>query len=54
MNTEQIKSSYFLEDKLNNAIEAERLTYGRGDAELAQAYGLIADLLHEKLIREQE
>lgn len=49
MNIQTIEDAYYLEDKRNNALEAERMAYIRGDLELAKAYGMIADLLHDKM-----
>lgn len=49
MNIQTIEDACYLEDKRNNALEAERLSYIRGDIELAKAYGMIADLLHDKM-----
>ena len=53
MNIQAIEDSYFLEDKYNSAIEAERGANVLGDTELAKAYGMISDLLHElKLLKD--
>ena len=52
MIVENIKDShyiYFGEDSIEIAKEAERLAYLRGDTELAEAYGLIAELLDRNL-----
>jgi hypothetical protein len=54
MNIEKIEDSYLLVDKYNNALEAERMAYIRGDLELARAYGMIAHLLHELKFVEDE
>lgn len=49
MNIQAIEDSYYLKDKRNNALEAERMAYMRGDIELAKAYGMIADLVLEMM-----
>jgi len=54
MNIQTILDAYYLEDKRNNALEAERMAYIRGDIELAKAYGMIADLLHDKMEGEDQ
>ena len=48
-NIQSIEDSYYLEDKRNIALEAERMAYLRGDTELAKAYGMIADLLFDQM-----
>jgi hypothetical protein len=54
MNIEKIEDAYFMEDKYNNALEAERMAYIRGDLELARAYGMVAELFHELRLLKDE
>jgi hypothetical protein len=54
MNIDTIENSYYLDDKRRIALEAERMAYIWGDIELAKAYGMIADLLHDKMEGEDQ
>jgi hypothetical protein len=54
VSTDNIEQAFYTEDAKNCAIEAERLAYINNQPELAKAYALIAELLHEKELMENE
>jgi hypothetical protein len=53
MNIEQINKEYYTEDKLKDALEAERISYIAGNSELTECYALIVELLQFKLEQEE-
>jgi hypothetical protein len=54
MNIAKIEACYYTEDAIAQALEAERLAYTKGNEELANAYGLIAELLEYRLKAEND